>query len=209
MTKKDIFIGFIIGLVIGVLLIPTLSNINLLSKLQTLLGGSQVAAGIFLMAFFSIGAALGVIVAGFIGRSVPVIWQIAKFGLVGVLNTAVNFAVLNILIAATGIDMGNGFAVLTGIAFVVAVTNSFFWNEHWVFAGRQDNQARQFLTFFIVSLVALGGVALIGKFMTQYIAPPASLDSKQWANVAAVVGVVFSLVWNYLGYKFIVFRKKA
>ena len=207
MNKKDIFIGLVVGFVIGLLLIPTLGNISALQKIQALLGGSKSLLYVILLVALPIGAALGITVAGFIGRGAPVIWQIAKFGLVGVLNTALTFGVLNILIWTTGIDKGNGFAALNVIAFIIAVTNSYFWNKHWVFTGGRHQQAEQFVEFIIISVIAAGVVAGIGKVMTEYVSPIGGLDSVQWANVVTAIGVVFSMVWNFLGYKFIVFKK--
>ena len=54
--------------------------------------------------------------------------KFVKFGLVGVLNTLINwiiFALLNFI----GVD----YIVANVIAYVIATANSYIWNSKWVF----------------------------------------------------------------------------
>jgi putative flippase GtrA len=87
--------------------------------------------------------------------------QLAKFCIVGgsgyIVNLAVftfAFEVLNVhhLIAATA-------------AFIVGVTNNFWWNRHWTFrakAGRAETQAPRFFAVSVVAfLFALGVLELL------------------------------------------------
>ena len=58
------------------------------------------------------------------------IYQLGRFGGIGLLNTAVDFSVFNILIASTGITQGFQLSLLKIVAFVVAVVHSFVWNKY-------------------------------------------------------------------------------
>lgn len=200
MSKKDIVIGLVVGFLIGLFVIPVIKNVGLFQQIP-----SPYA---WLLLGLPILCALGIVVASLIARLVPVIWQVAKFGLVGVLNTAVDFGILNVLIFATGFDKGLELAILNVGSFTVALTNSYFWNKWWVFGGQGAAKTRmEFVQFIVISVIAAAVSSTIVGGMTGYIAPPGGLSSEQWANIAKVFAVIFSFVWNFLGYKFIVFRR--
>ena len=68
------------------------------------------------------------------------------------------------------------YRVASVIAFLVSVTNNFWWNRHWTFDAKQHHPAQQGIRFFTVSLVAFGFtyvvlVALVsGSGMSKVIA---------------------------------------
>lgn len=199
MNKKDILLGLLAGLMTGIFAIPFVINTGLIQKIPY--------HYTVLLVILPIATAAGVAVAGLIGRRVLVIWQVAKFGLVGVLNTLIDLGVFNLLIFATGSVKGNPLVIFKVISFSAAVINSYIWNKNWVFEDRRSEN-RQFIQFLIVSLVSVAVAAGIIKVMTEYISPVGGLSQVQWANVAQLVTIVFSFVWNYLGYKFIVFKSR-
>lgn len=197
--KRDIRSALAAGFFTGLFLIPVTKNIEVFEKIPS--------PYLVLLLGLPILSAAGIAVARFLGSYVPIIWQVAKFGLVGVLNTAIDFGVLNILIFATGVSRGWPLAVLNIFAFVAAMTNSYWWNKKWVFEDRTGGEAAQFAEFIVISgIAALISSGIVGG-VTGYIEPLGNLSREQWANVAKVGAVVFSFIWNFLGYKFIVFRK--
>ncbi|MCR4306914.1 MAG: GtrA family protein [Candidatus Yonathbacteria bacterium] len=142
------------------------------------------------------------------------IFQFLKFGVVGVLNTLVDLGVFNLLIFLFGLVSGPLFIVLKAISFTVAVTNSYFMNKHLVFnAGRVSNLAgngksKEFSLFFIVSVVGLLLNVLVSYavFMAgKTLAPETS--HYLFANTGAILGSGVVMLWNFLGYKFFVFKK--
>ncbi len=143
--------------------------------------------------------------------------QISKFIVVGLLNTSIHFFILNVLSQMTGIQKGVGIAVITGIAFVAANTNSYFFNKNWTFKDREkEKEVAKFSTFFIVSVVGffinisvVYLITLIPPFLNQEILLKSIGGSAGalWINFAALTAVFFSLIWNFIGYKYIVFKK--
>ncbi|MBI2054876.1 MAG: GtrA family protein [Candidatus Sungbacteria bacterium] len=201
MTSRNIFIGLIIGFLIGLFAIPSLQNSDLIQKIPS--------PYLVLLVALPVAAAVGVALAEILGRWVPIVWQAVKFGIVGVLNTTLDFGVLNILILATGFEKGLPLAILNVGSFAAAVTNSYFWNRRWVFGGASGNEVAKFAEFIVVSLVgAIISSAMVGS-ITQYFTPPLGLSGAQWANVAKAAAVLFAMVWNFLGYKFVVFRRRV
>ena len=198
MQKSDLGYSFAIGLVVGLFLLPILVNTDLYSKLSAPLLLAFLFAGLPII--FTIGLAF----AGFISKKIPLLWQFAKFAQVGVLNTAIDFGILNLLIFATGITSGLSIIPLNAISFSTAIINSFFWNEKWVLKAKKE---ANFITFVIVTLIGLAINSGIVYAITTFV-PPTFVDSqKLWANLAKVLATGISLVWNFTGYRLIVFKK--
>jgi dolichol-phosphate mannosyltransferase len=83
--------------------------------------------------------------------------QFVRFGAVGATGYAVNLGVFALCVHALGID----YRVSAVLAFVVSVTNNFWWNRHWTFGAKQDHPMVQGARFFAVSLLAFGFSYLI------------------------------------------------
>ena len=132
-----------------------------------------------------------------------------KFVLVGVLNSLVDLAVLNLLIFVSGISAGLGYSAFKGISFVVAVINSYFLNKFWTFQKKETAGVRkEFSQFLIVSVVGFGLNVGVASFVVNVIGPQFGIPEKIWANVGAICATLTAMTWNFSGYKFIVFKDK-
>jgi putative flippase GtrA len=78
-------------------------------------------------------------------------WQLAKFGIVGGSGYLINLVVFALL---AGLLDVHHIAAAIG-AFVVAVSNNFFWNRHWTFEPGERPAHFQAARFFAVSLASL------------------------------------------------------
>ncbi|OGD95445.1 hypothetical protein A3F02_03265 [Candidatus Curtissbacteria bacterium RIFCSPHIGHO2_12_FULL_38_9b] len=144
------------------------------------------------------------IVVSFAAKRFGLLWQFSKFALVGVLNTAIDFGILNLMILLTGITSGIGIIPLNIVSFSAAVTNSFFWNKKWVF---QSPKEANFITFFVITLIGLVINSSIVYIITTFV-PPVFVESETlWANLAKVLATGVALFWNFTGYKLIVFKR--
>ncbi len=65
------------------------------------------------------------------GLSAPVLVQFVKFGIVGVSNTLLTFAVYTVLLKGFGV----WYLAASAIGFVVGAVNGFLWNRRWTFRG--------------------------------------------------------------------------
>lgn len=138
-----------------------------------------------------------------------IIKQAAKFVLVGILNTLLDFGVLNLLIFASGISSGFGYSLFKGASFTVAVVNSYFLNKLWTFKNQGEGKAKkEFVQFFIVSFIGFSINVGIASLVVNIISPQFGLGPKLWANVGAICATFAAMTWNFLGYKFIVFKNK-
>ncbi|MEJ0021185.1 MAG: GtrA family protein [Candidatus Doudnabacteria bacterium] len=134
--------------------------------------------------------------------------QFLKFVVVGVINTAINFIILNILSAITGITSGGKIIPLAVVAFAVATTNSYIWNKRWSFKDQtHTDTGRKFSLFLIVSIIGAGINSGTVYLITTHISPMFGLSQHLWLNVAALAATGISLIWNFIGYKLFVFKK--
>ncbi len=134
--------------------------------------------------------------------------QFSRFVAVGLVNTAIDFAVLNILSLTTGIYAGTGLIVLNSIAFLAAVTNSYFMNKYWTFGVRDGAQTAEVSKFLSVSLVGLViNSGIVYGITTFLVLPLPQITPALWENFAKAVATGVSLIWNFIGYKLFVFKK--
>lgn len=158
-----------------------------------------------------------------IARKIAVVSQVAKFILVGGFNTLVDWGILSFLIFAFKNSGTNSnkvlfevfsvaiiyYSLFKAISFIVATTSSYFWNKFWTFRRKTTEKAsKEFIQFIVISicgfLINVGIASVIFKFMP----PLAGLNIDQWGIIAAAIATVISMIWNFLGYKFIVFESK-
>ena len=97
--------------------------------------------------------------------------QLVRFGAVGASGYVVNLAVFAAGVHVLGID----YRVSAVLAWIVSVTNNFWWNRHWTFSAKEAHPLRQALRFFAVSLVVFGFsygvlVALVSGGVTKDLA---------------------------------------
>lgn len=131
------------------------------------------------------------------------VYQFGKFFIVGLSNTFLDLGILNFLIFITGITNGYYFAIFKGTSFIFAVINSYLWNKYWTF----DKQGNFLLFIIVVSGSALLNVAW-ASYMVDVVGAPAGISAKLWDNIAALSSVFLVLTWNFLGMKYIVFKKR-
>lgn len=197
--KKDLKLAALAGFLIAALAIPIIANVGLPPVLKSW-GSVGVSVLLFLLII------VGFLILDFASRRFGILRQITKFIIVGGLNTFLDFAVLNFLISLSGIAVGLGFSLFKGISFLVAVTNSYFWNKYWTFEFTAKKQL-EFIQFVVVSTIGFFINVGVASFVVNNIGAPSSASPELWANFGALVAVAASLIWNFLGYKFIVFRR--
>lgn len=197
--NKDFFLVAIIGFCVGWLALMPAKNLGFEIK-PILILGSVVGLTLF--------APLALLILKFLSRFWKVLEQFGKFAAVGTLNALLDIAIINLLIFLTNIPKGPYYSLFVAMAFLVAATNSYFWNKFWTFQSSTPatlNEYSRFALFtFIGALINNGAASLV----VNVIGAPAGFSLKLWANVGVLVGVAVSLLWNFLSYRKIVFRTK-
>lgn len=140
-----------------------------------------------------------------------------RFIVVGFINTATDFSVLNFLVFAFGVPLYGANLIST----FLAMSLSLVLNKRFVFKQGARISLREFFTFIGVTLVGLWGVQTVVIFLLvqQFPLPlstiAATIHDSSFMNTpsidfivnngAKVLATGASLVWNYLLYKYVVF----
>jgi putative flippase GtrA len=129
-----------------------------------------------------------------------------KFLSVGVLNTALDFAVLNVCVYFFGTGThGELFVFFKTLSFLAAVTNSYFLNKWWVFEHDKAIGVKEPVLFFAVSTVGLLiNVSVSFMIFTLFVN---HITEHFAANVGALMGSCVVFAWNFVGYRFFVFKQ--
>ena len=157
---------------------------------------------------------LGVLLGYLLGQWLEFFNQFGRYVAIGFTNFAVNAAVLNILIIWTGYVRGVGYSVLVSFAFIIAAVSSYFWNKYWSFwsggrSGRRPSLAAtgmEFGKFFTVNIISFLVNVSVASAVVNLVQPLAGLNPHQWANVGIVAGTACALIFNFIGFKMIVFK---
>ncbi|MEK7062338.1 MAG: GtrA family protein [Patescibacteria group bacterium] len=142
--------------------------------------------------------------------------QISKFVVVGVINTGIDFAVLNALMFSMKIYSGRWLILFNSISFAAAVVNSYFLNKYWTFktqntnlpAQAEDSKSKEFSQFLIISVIGISINDAVVYGLATFTSPLFGFSAQMWTNVAKIFATLASMVWNFIGYKFIVFKPK-
>lgn len=132
----------------------------------------------------------------------PVHHEVKRFGrfsAVGILNTLVDFGSVFLF---TALHFNTYLAVSLG--FILASTNSYFWNRHWTFSDRKSSKVvHQYLTFIGLASVGLIINNLVVFLFLHYVPITNPFVRITIIRFSAIIVVVF---WNYIASRYIVFR---
>jgi putative flippase GtrA len=198
MIKKDIFFALIIGIVSALLIWPLWLNLGIFLNYWSF--------RFVLLIICPLGAISILLIAQWLKKINNIFWQFAKYGLVGILNTLLDFGILNLLSYLTKIYQGGWLIFFNFFAFFIANINSYFWNKYWTFGKEDKGKTQEFTKFFVVSLIGYGLNSLALWAVTTS-SPMFDLSVAQWENIGKLLGTILSLIWNFIGYKIFVFKK--
>lgn len=126
-----------------------------------------------------------------------VVKQFVKFFITGSINAAIDFIVYLALTRLFNFWQEH-LAIATGIAFIVANTNSYFMNRYWTFRSRQVVNKIEYGKFFTVSLIGLGLNMLIFHYLVYW------FELHDIFAKVVVAGIV--LIWNFSANKLWTFK---
>ena len=125
-----------------------------------------------------------------------------RFLLVGGVNTALDFGLLLIL-TSLGLDKIIANYIATGVAFVF----SFVFNKNYTFRVKGGDTKRQLAMFALVTLTGLWVLQPIVIVVADTVLQPLIDNQPIILIISKLLATTVSLVWNYVFYSRLVFRK--
>ena len=128
--------------------------------------------------------------------------QKIRYGIVGGLNTALDFALLFIFVAL-GINKIPANYLSTGASMLF----SFYGNKKYTFKNTSEKKKRQFALFVTVTVIGVWVIQPIVIWLATHLLSFHFDNQSLQLFVAKVVATGASLVWNYVLYSRVVFKK--
>jgi putative flippase GtrA len=125
----------------------------------------------------------------------PLLLQFVKFGIVGVSNTLISFAVYTALLKGFGV----WYVAASGIGFAVGAVNGFLWNRAWTFKGHVGDAFTPLRWFAVQTCGLLLNLGLVYLFVDGF-----GLDKllAQAMTIAIVTATTFFVnrAWTFKGH---------
>jgi putative flippase GtrA len=120
--------------------------------------------------------------------------ELTKFGIVGAVNTVLDFGLANLLYLGLGWPSVGA----KSASVAVAATSSFFMNRHWTFRHRaRTGLRREYTLFFLLNGVGL----LIANACILVVEQGFGKSGPLWFNLAQVAGLALGMVFRFTTYK--------
>ena len=197
---RDIVLALIVGFLTGALAIPVVINLGL---------GVTIRVPLLLLpVIVAVLFATALLAASLVANRAPSLFEFSKFAVVGVLNSGVDFGILNLLMLITGVSSGGGFLAFKSISVTLGVLNSYLWNKYWTFKTSNAADARrEFMAFMVVTLIAVGVNVAGADVIVNVIGAPTGFSAKLWANIGAISGAGPDAVHKFLRLQILRFQK--
>jgi putative flippase GtrA len=125
---------------------------------------------------------------------------------VGILNTALGFAVFNILgYYVIGLQTSGKYLLCSILTFIVTLTTSFFLNSRFTFRHKHSSRGGVW-RFAAVTIGTYAISSLVSVIVFHVLQVHSALSDILIGNISAVVSVGVGMCINFAGYKFFVFH---
>ena len=183
-NKKDIIFAAICGLLVSWLAMDFLGRL-----------------GLIFVIIFPILSVLGLWLTTFWGKKFKFVDEAGRFFLVGAFADVIDIKVYQLLFFVLPFS-----TFIKAISFLVATLIKYWWNKGWAFfkeGAESKHTPKEILLFFGVTLIGLllnvASFYFFDKIET-------GLEPKLWTEVSIILAALVAAVWNFLGYKFLVFK---
>lgn len=198
MKKIDIILSLITGEGVAWLFVWFLKN-------------SQLRAGFLywlLPIVFPILALAGLWICYLIGKKFLFVFQLAKFCLLGAFFAIFDLIILNLLMIKFGVTEGTDYDIFVTISFIIATIVKFTADKFWAFEKKEREQVgTEFSKFFVITIISAVIQIGIAHIVVNVIGSQFGITALVWGSVGKIFGIAVASAWNFVGYKFVVFKK--
>jgi putative flippase GtrA len=135
-------------------------------------------------------------ITGFLQRY-PIVLQLLRFVAIGFLNTGLNFLLVNAISKSLGINAGLNLGYVSGVSFIIATTQSYYWNRNWAFGGNQNEGLLK--NFIRLAMVGFLGVLAVGLSL---LGSKAMAQAQFYGLLIVIFFVVEFVFWKIFGFSF-------
>ena len=146
--------------------------------------------------------------AHLIGKRFLFVFQIAKFLLIGAVATVVDIKMFQLSAWLFSLSLVVSPLIPKGISFLIATSAKYWGNKHWAFEKNdKEGIKKEIIQFFTITLVGLALDVAAFYYFTKILGPQFQTPIKVWTELSIILAALTAASWNFLGYKFVVFKK--
>ena len=147
-------------------------------------------------------------IAYIIGRKFLFIFQAAKHFLVGAFATVIDLKIFVLSLWFFSLFLSLSPMILKGASFLISTSIKYWGNKYWAFGRHEkENIKEEIVHFFYITAVGLIIDIIVFYFLTRMLQPQFQLSAANWVKLSVIFAATAAALWNFLGYKFIVFKK--
>lgn len=136
----------------------------------------------------------------YIGKRLFIVRQIGRFVLAGASADIVDIKIFQLLFFLLPVSL-----LIKAISFLVATAIKYWSNKYWAFEKREkQGMGGEAVRFFMVTLVGLAIDVVLFYYSSKI---KTVIPSHLWIEICIIFAAVGAAVWNFCGYKFLVFKK--
>ena len=131
-------------------------------------------------------------------------WEVVRFAIVGVANTAIDLLVLNCLLILLPTQSAGLLVVYNSVAYGLGAFNSFLLNKYWTFQRNQTAAKGELLRFALVNVLGLfcnNGILWLATTIVQ----PLMGSGIVSVNISKVLAIIGTAIISFLGMRLWVF----
>lgn len=135
------------------------------------------------------------------------LWQVIRYGMVGVMNTLLTLVVIYVLKSFLGVNLW----VSNAVGYVAGFVNSFLWNKLWVFKSQRHFLRESFM--FGVGFLLCYGLQFVATWLLTYQTPLRVLEWKflgltfSGYAIATLAGMVIYTAANFVYNRCVTFKQ--
>ncbi len=142
--------------------------------------------------------------ANIIGKKLLFVFESAKFFLVGAFATVIDLKLYELFLWFFP------FSILAkSISFIFSTILKYWGNKYWTFGKHEkENMKKEITQFFAITLVGLAIDVSAFYYATKIVGTQFGLPAPIWIKLSVILAALATALWNFLGYKFLVFKKE-
>lgn len=131
-------------------------------------------------------------------KIVKTIWQLIKFGIVGVSNTVISYVIYVILVF-----FGLHYTISNIIGFLISILNAYYWNKKLVFK-KNESSSKESVKELVKVYASYTATLLISTLLLVLWVDKCGIDK----NIAPLINFCITIPLNFILNKFWAFKEK-
>ena len=191
MKRNDIIFSLICGLAVAWVATDFAPTIR---------GAPGWITGLIIFVLLPVLSVSGFLLCDILGRKFLFIRQAGKFVLAGAFADVIDIKVFQIVFLFLPVSL-----LVKAVSFIIATAIKYWANKHWTFEQHsKDEVGREAVGFFVVTLIGLA-IDIVSFYYFKKI--QVGISAKLWVELSIIFAALVASIWNFLGYKFLVFKK--